>query len=125
MLLPLRVIAALVLIGLTVSGCGYNAIPTLEEQAKAKWADVQTAAKSAHPRQVGIGDSLSDDVIQPALSTTRPAAHGGDRHGRHRGVPARCGGHRESRLRHQGRRCRRLQQVGLLEREGCRAQQGR
>lgn len=30
-----------VLLGLTVSGCGYNNIPTYEEQAKAKWADVQ------------------------------------------------------------------------------------
>ena len=26
---------------LALSGCGYNTIPTLEEQAKAKWADVQ------------------------------------------------------------------------------------
>ena len=34
------VLAAL-LIALTVSSCGYNTIPTLEEQAKAKWADVQ------------------------------------------------------------------------------------
>ncbi|MGO9358838.1 MAG: LemA family protein [Xanthobacteraceae bacterium] len=32
---------AVVLLGLSVSGCGYNTIPTLEEQAKAKWADVQ------------------------------------------------------------------------------------
>jgi LemA protein len=30
-----------VLILLAVSSCGYNTIPTLEEQAKAKWADVQ------------------------------------------------------------------------------------
>ncbi len=30
-----------VLLGLTVSACGYNTIPTAEEQAKAKWADVQ------------------------------------------------------------------------------------
>ena len=29
------------LLGLFVSGCGYNTIPTLEEQAKAKWSDVQ------------------------------------------------------------------------------------
>lgn len=36
-----RAIFAIIAIGLTVSGCGYNAIPTLEEQAKAKWADVQ------------------------------------------------------------------------------------
>ncbi len=33
--------AALVGIGLTLSACGYNTIPTLEEQAKARWADVQ------------------------------------------------------------------------------------
>ena len=30
-----------VALGLTLSGCGYNNIPTLEETAKAKWADVQ------------------------------------------------------------------------------------
>ena len=30
-----------VLLGLTVSACGYNTIPTAEERAKAKWADVQ------------------------------------------------------------------------------------
>src|SRR5260370_19932832 len=32
---------AAILLGLAVSGCGYNTIPTAEEQAKAKWADVQ------------------------------------------------------------------------------------
>jgi LemA protein len=37
----LRSLFTVVLIGLTVSACGYNTIPTLEEQAKAKWADVQ------------------------------------------------------------------------------------
>lgn len=31
----------IVLITLTLSGCGINNIPTLEEQAKAKWSDVQ------------------------------------------------------------------------------------
>src|SRR5499433_3133560 len=38
-----RVGVALVLVGIamTVSGCGYNTIPTLEEQAKARWSDVQ------------------------------------------------------------------------------------
>jgi LemA protein len=34
-------ILAVVLLALGLSGCGYNTIPTLEEQAKAKWADVQ------------------------------------------------------------------------------------
>lgn len=32
---------AILLLGLTLSACGYNTIPTYEEQAKAKWADVQ------------------------------------------------------------------------------------
>jgi LemA protein len=32
---------AAVLLSLTLAGCGYNTIPTYEEQAKAKWADVQ------------------------------------------------------------------------------------
>ena len=31
---------AVVLMALGLSGCGYNTIPALEEQAKAKWADV-------------------------------------------------------------------------------------
>jgi LemA protein len=30
-----------VVLGLTMSACGYNTIPTYEEQAKAKWSDVQ------------------------------------------------------------------------------------
>jgi LemA protein len=38
-----RIGLAVVLVGLgmTLSACGYNTIPTLEEQAKARWADVQ------------------------------------------------------------------------------------
>ena len=39
--LRVRAIFAVVLLSLTVTGCGYNNIPTFEEQAKAKWADVQ------------------------------------------------------------------------------------
>ena len=37
----IRTVLAVTLLGLVVSACGYNTIPTLEEQAKAKWADVQ------------------------------------------------------------------------------------
>ena len=36
-----RIALALVGLGLALSGCGYNTIPTLEEQAKARWADVE------------------------------------------------------------------------------------
>jgi LemA protein len=32
---------ALVGAGLALAGCGYNTIPTLEEQAKARWSDVE------------------------------------------------------------------------------------
>ena len=37
----LRALAAAVLLAAGLAGCGYNAIPTLQEQAKAKWAEVQ------------------------------------------------------------------------------------
>jgi LemA protein len=37
----MRVAMAVVATGLALSACGYNTIPTLEEQAKARWADVQ------------------------------------------------------------------------------------
>jgi LemA protein len=37
----IRIALALVAVGLALSACGYNTIPTLEEQAKARWGDVQ------------------------------------------------------------------------------------
>ena len=37
----IRLLVALLGVALTLSGCGYNTIPTLEEQAKARWGDVQ------------------------------------------------------------------------------------
>ena len=37
----LRAPAVAILLGLSVASCGVNAIPTLEEQAKARWADVE------------------------------------------------------------------------------------
>ena len=40
-LLRLRRFPALLALALMLSGCGYNQIPTLEEQAKASWAEVQ------------------------------------------------------------------------------------
>ena len=37
----IRTIFAVIGLGLALSACGYNTIPTLEEQAKARWSDVQ------------------------------------------------------------------------------------
>jgi LemA protein len=37
----LSALILLVCIGSTLSGCGYNTIPTKEEEAKARWSDVQ------------------------------------------------------------------------------------
>jgi LemA protein len=37
----LRAFAAVLILALGLSACGYNNIPTLEETAKAKWAEVQ------------------------------------------------------------------------------------
>ena len=39
--LRVRAAVAAVLLGLSLAGCGYNDIPTNEERAKARWADVQ------------------------------------------------------------------------------------
>ncbi|MGZ3410026.1 MAG: LemA family protein [Xanthobacteraceae bacterium] len=40
-MLQIRTVLTIVILGLGVSACGYNNIPTYEEQAKAKWSDVQ------------------------------------------------------------------------------------
>jgi LemA protein len=37
----LSTVIAVIGLGLTLSACGYNTIPTLQETAKARWADVQ------------------------------------------------------------------------------------
>jgi len=37
----MRTILAVIGLGLVVSACGYNTIPTLQETAKARWSDVQ------------------------------------------------------------------------------------
>ncbi len=36
-----RTLGLVILAAITLSGCGYNSIPTFEETAKAKWAEVQ------------------------------------------------------------------------------------
>ena len=41
MLTKLRALFAIVLLAIGLAGCGYNSIPTLQEGAKAKWAEVQ------------------------------------------------------------------------------------
>jgi LemA protein len=41
MVARIRVGLTVVILGLTLSACGYNTIPTLEETAKARWSDVQ------------------------------------------------------------------------------------
>src|SRR5471030_1333292 len=37
----IRIVLAMAGLGLVLSACGYNTIPTLQEQAKARWSDVQ------------------------------------------------------------------------------------
>lgn len=39
--LKIRNAVVVLLLGATLSNCGYNTIPTYEEQAKARWSDVQ------------------------------------------------------------------------------------
>jgi LemA protein len=37
----IRTVFIAVILGISLSACGYNTIPTLQEQAKARWSDVQ------------------------------------------------------------------------------------
>ena len=37
----IRSLLAIIFLAVGLSGCGYNTIPTLDEAAKAKWAEVQ------------------------------------------------------------------------------------
>ncbi len=37
----IRILLGVVAVSVALSSCGYNTIPTLEEQAKARWSDVQ------------------------------------------------------------------------------------
>ncbi len=54
----LRALAAAVLIGFAVSSCGYNNIPTLEENAKAKWGEVE----NQYQRRADLIPSLVETV---------------------------------------------------------------
>ena len=38
---PLSKLLVIACVGVLLASCGYNTIPTLEEQAKARWSDVQ------------------------------------------------------------------------------------
>jgi LemA protein len=40
-MLRTRIVLTVIGLGLALSACGYNTIPTLQEQAKARWSDVQ------------------------------------------------------------------------------------
>ncbi|MBM3551934.1 MAG: LemA family protein [Alphaproteobacteria bacterium] len=53
-----RAVAAAILLSIGLSGCGYNTIPTLEENAKAKWSDVQ----SQYQRRADLIPNLVETV---------------------------------------------------------------
>jgi LemA protein len=53
-----RAVAAAILLSMGLSGCGYNTIPTLEENAKAKWSDVQ----SQYQRRADLIPNLVETV---------------------------------------------------------------
>jgi len=57
-------IAAVAILAPTVAGCGINAIPTKEEAARARWADVQ----SAYQRRADLVPQLVATVQGAAIS---------------------------------------------------------
>jgi len=59
--LRVNVVLALIAVGLTLAGCGYNTIPTLQEQAKARWADVE----NQYQRRACATDISCGDCVPP------------------------------------------------------------
>src|SRR5687768_17163016 len=53
--------------GLSLAGCGVNSIPTAEEDAKARWADVQ----AAYQRRANLIPNLVSTVRGAAASEER------------------------------------------------------
>ena len=53
-----RAVAAAIFLSLGLSACGYNTIPSLEENAKAKWSDVQ----SQYQRRADLIPNLVETV---------------------------------------------------------------
>ena len=62
-----RLIAVLAPVLLFLSACGVNSIPTAEENAKAKWADVQ----AAYQRRANLIPNLVATVRGAAASEER------------------------------------------------------
>lgn len=65
--------------GLSLSGCGVNSVPTAEEEAKAKWANVQAAYQrraSLIPNLVSTvkGAAASEERILVGVTEARAAA---------------------------------------------------
>ncbi|MEO6040388.1 MAG: LemA family protein, partial [Croceibacterium sp.] len=59
-------VAVVALMALTLAACGVNSLPTAEENAKAKWADVQ----SAYQRRADLVPNLVASVRGAAASET-------------------------------------------------------
>src|SRR5690349_22934528 len=53
--------------GVSLAGCGVNSIPTAEEEAKARWADVQ----AAYQRRASLIPNLVSTVKGAAASEER------------------------------------------------------
>src|SRR5271169_240118 len=64
----IRFVLPVVALGFTLSACGYNTIPSLEEQAKARWADVQ----NQYQRRADLVPNLVAPVHGYASQLTDP-----------------------------------------------------
>ena len=68
-------IPTVVALGLLLTGCGVNNIPTFDEQAKAKWADVN----NQYQRRADLIPNLRRDRTWLCQAGTRNAGSGGER----------------------------------------------
>ncbi len=68
-----RTLLGVVTAGVLVSGCGINTIPTAEENAKARWSDVQ----NQYQRRADLIPNLVE-TVKGLCRTGTPGAHRGD-----------------------------------------------
>jgi LemA protein len=74
-----RSVILFTLLGIMLAGCGYNNIPTYEEQAKAKWSDVQNQYQRRSdliPNLVETvkGYAKQESVVLEAVTAARASA---------------------------------------------------
>ena len=69
---PFRIVVLVPLLSLLLAGCGYNNIPTYEEQAKAKWSDVLNQYQRRADLVPNLVNTVKGEAKFEAIAGVRP-----------------------------------------------------